>query len=123
MYSQKTQIQVLPIVLVTILSWLLVLFGVNAIADIPVWSRVFMHNFFVLLFFGMVYTSYFRMQKRVNAFAVSIVALSTYCACEVAFWVILYPGQAPYVFSFSDWIFPAFLMTSLVYFFGKLFRT
>jgi len=95
----------------------------NAIEGIPVWPRVFMHNFFVLLFFGMVFISYFRMQKRVNAFIVSIIALSTYCACEFGFWVILYPKQAPYAFSFSDWIFPAFLMVSLVYFFGKLFRT
>jgi hypothetical protein len=123
MNAQKQQIQVLPIVLVTILSWLLVLFGVNALEEIPVWPRVFMHNFFVLLFFGMVFISYFRMQKRVNAFAVSIIALSTYCVSEIAFWIILYPGKAPYVFSFSDWILPAFLMTSLIYFFGKLFRT
>ena len=109
----------LPVILFTFIAWLLIIILLHFLSFLSGTVHLFLHNSLSLLCFGSLFFLYFRSHRFVEVFPVTAGVMLTFLVSEAAFWLILYPGQSPYSFTFLDWVLPVFFMITSVYFVGK----
>ncbi|MDX1607907.1 MAG: hypothetical protein R3251_01730 [Candidatus Spechtbacterales bacterium] len=114
--------QALIIFSITLFGWLLAL-GIFTLAkDMPRNAFIAVHYIVDIIIFGGIYILYFKFIKQHFApFAVVAVAMGSLFIFEFILWRFVAPEQAHTYLNFVDWIVPAFIIASSIYFAGKYF--
>jgi hypothetical protein len=102
-------------------GWLPILLSLGLIRDLPRLLFVLGHYLLDILVFGGVFAAYYRNVGHFSPFATMAIAMLSLFAIEFIYWKFLYTGELWFL-NFVDWIVPAFLVASTIYFVGLLFE-
>jgi len=102
-------------------GWLPILLSLGLLRDLPRLFFVLIHYLLDILVFGGVFAAYYRNVSHFSPFATMAVAMLSLFAIEFVYWKFFYSGELWFL-NFVDWIVPAFLVASTIYFVGQLFE-
>lgn len=114
-------ISALTVALFAWVAWLPILAALALIRSLPrVWF-VSLHYALDILVFGLVFAAYHKYMGRFSPFGTMAIAMLSLFAIEFVWWRFFYNGELWFL-NFVDWIVPAFLVASTIYFTGVLLR-
>ena len=117
----QATISVLTVALFAFIAWLPILAALVLMRNLPrVWF-VALHYGLDILLFGLVFAVYHKRLGRFSPFGTMAIAMFSLFAIEFVFWNFFYRGELWFL-NFVDWIVPAFLVASTVYFAGVVFQ-
>jgi len=102
-------------------GWLPILMALGLLRDLPRLLFVLTHYALDVLVFAGVFAAYYRNVGHFSPFATMAIAMLSLFAIEFIYWRFLYTGELWFL-NFVDWIVPAFLVASTIYFVGLLFE-
>ena len=113
----QTIISGFTVFIFSFVGWMAAL-GVLAFAkEWPRFLFVALHYASNVLLFGVLFGVYFRYVHQFSPFVTMVIAMVSLFGFEFVFWRFLYHG--PFWFlNFVDWMVPAFIVASTVYFTG-----
>lgn len=112
---------VLTVTIFAFFGWLPILLSLALIRDLPRPLFVLIHYLLDILVFAGVFAAYHRHVGLFSPFATMAIAMLSLFAIEFVYWKFLYSGELWFL-NFVDWIVPAFLVASTIYFIGLLFQ-
>ena len=98
-------------------AWLAVLLALSVARGLPRAAFVVAHYGLDILIFGVGFALYHRYIRYFSPFATMAIAMSSLFTVEFIFWRFFYKGELWFL-NFVDWIVPAFLVASTIYFAG-----
>lgn len=113
-------IRVATVAITTFIPWLITLAALGTAGSLvrPVFVTV--QYVLVVLLYGVAFGIYFRDRKEVDPFTVTIIAMLCLFVYEFMYIVFFYEGSRWFL-TYVDWLVPAFLIASTVYWTGKFF--
>jgi len=96
------------------LPWVIVIFLLSLLQAFPRPLFLFIHYILNLIAFGVVFRSYYQTRPKARPFVTTVQTVVALIVFEVLFWNFFANGWAP-SFTFVDWIFPLFLVATIVY--------
>ena len=115
---------VLPALTVSIFSsiaWLIALLGLYLARDISRLWFITVHYALDILIFAVLFGAYFKYVGHYTPFTTMAIAMASLFVIELVFWKFVYTGELWFL-NFVDWIVPAFLVASTIYFTGTFFE-
>jgi hypothetical protein len=109
----------LPIVATAFVPWFIKITLLFKITEFPRSLLVAAHWLMVVLFFGVTFSWYFQRHPKAEPFIVTIIAMVSLAVFEYIYFSYFYTGDLWFL-TYADWIVPAFLIASTIYFVGKL---
>lgn len=106
----------------TTLGWFTVLGLLAVLGRLPRFWFVMSHYVVDAFVFGLIFWFLFRRVDGVTPFSGMAIAMLTLAALEYVAWGLIYKGDLWFL-TFEDWIVPAFIIASTVYFAGVYART
>jgi hypothetical protein len=98
-----------------------ILFLLNFAKDWPKIWFVTIHYFLNALVFGAAFYFYYKMFGHYSAFTAMAIAMVSLFIIEFVFFRFFYKGELWFL-NFWDWILPAFIVATTVYFVTRLVR-
>jgi len=114
-------VAVLTVAFFAFFGWLPVLLSLTLIRDMPRPFFVLIHYLADIVVFAGVFAAYHRHIGHFSAFGTMAIAMLSLFAIEFVYWKFFYSGELWFL-NFVDWIVPAFLVASTIYFVGRLFQ-
>src|SRR3989344_1592847 len=113
----QTIISGFTVFIFSFVGWVVALGALAFAKDWPRFLFVALHYALNVLLFGVLFGVYFRYVHHFSPFATMAIAMVSLFWIEFVFWRFLYHG--PFWFlNFVDWMVPAFIVVSTVYFTG-----
>lgn len=97
--------------------WAITLFVLSLLQTIPRLLFICLHYVLTIVVFGIVFRSYYHTHPKTRPFITTAHAFSALVVFELVFWQFFSSGSRSY-FNYVDWIFPAFLIATVVYLTG-----
>ena len=101
--------------LLALLGWGVVLGILFYVKDMPRIWFIILHYLVDIVVFGGIFWVYAKFGQKVEPFQTMAIAMIALIAAEFVLWKFVAPGNTQYL-TFVDWIVPAFLIASTVYF-------
>lgn len=101
-----------------LVAWVIVLFLLNLIIHLPRGFFIALHAIVDLLVFGVVFHYYYEAHASAKAFETTAWAVVLLFVFEAILFTFFLPNMTQYL-NFIDWIFPAFLIATIVYVVGS----
>lgn len=114
-------IRVATIAITSFIPWIITLAALGATASWPRLLFVLIHYTLNVLLFGVAFSLYFRGHPGVDPFTVTLIAMASLVVYEVIYFGFIYKGELWFL-TYVDWILPAFLIASTIYFLGKIIK-
>lgn len=113
-------VRVATVAITTFIPWLITLAALDTASSLTRPAFVAVHYVLVVLLFGVAFGIYFRDHKGVDPFTVTVIAML--CLFAYEFISIIFFSEGPRWFlTYVDWLVPAFLTASTIYWIGKFF--
>ena len=101
----------------SLIAWVPILLVLSWIRNLPRPWFVLLHYVLDILLFGVVFAVYYRYFGSFSPFATTAIAMVSLFVIEFVFWGLFYHGELWFL-NWVDWIVPAFLVASTVYWVG-----
>ncbi len=118
MIMQARMITFLTVFLYAFVAWIVVVFLLSFLINLPRPAFVSLHYVSDLVLFGVVFRSYYEAHPRANPFETTALTMVSLFILEAILFGVIIPDLG-HLLNFVDWIFPAFLIATTVYIFGK----
>ena len=102
-------------------GWLVVLACLGAVRSASRPAFILLHYALDVVVFGAAFLAYHKWAHRFSPFTTMAIAMLSLFLIEFVFWRFFYSGELWFL-NFVDWIVPAFLVASSVYFAGVVLR-
>ena len=102
----------------TTTAWFIALGALTVLQRLPRIGFILAHYGVDVLVFGAVFLAYYHYFGQVTPFVAMAYAMITLFVLEFFFWQFVYVGEKTYL-NFVDWVVPAFLIATTIYFVGK----
>ncbi len=102
-------------------GWAVILMSLALVRDIPRIGFLLVHYVLNVLVFSILFGIYFKFLHHVSPFATMAIAMVSLFVIEFVYWRFFYTGELWFL-TFLDWILPAFLVASTIYFVGTLLK-
>lgn len=113
-------VRVATVAITTFIPWLITLAALGVSSSLERPAFVVVHYVLVVLLFGVAFGIYFRDRKGVDSFTVTVIAMLCLFAYEVIYVTFFFEGSRWFL-TYVDWLVPAFLIASTVYWTGIFF--
>ncbi len=101
----------------TLIAWTIVLVVQLLLIDASSWLFVLGHYIAAVIVFGYSFRLFFKTEKKLTSYHVTLVALTFFLFAEAVYWIGFYNGEQNYL-NFVNWMLPAFLIVSTIYMVG-----
>lgn len=112
--------QIIIISIFTLVPWGIILYLLSVFKNLPRTYFVLLHYLVNILLFGIVFYIFYARFSHPSPFATMAVSMAVIFVTEFIVWNFLYSGDLWFL-NFFDWMLPAFLIASTVYFVGEFF--
>ncbi len=119
MRAKLTYISIIAIT--AFIPWLITLAALGPASSLPRIAFLAVHYLLIILLFGVAFANYFKGHRKEDPFTVMGVAMLSLFVYEIVYFKFLYEGELWFL-TYWDWIVPAFLIASTIYFVGKAFK-
>jgi len=113
-------VRFVTVAITTFIPWIMTLAALGAASSLPRPAFVVIHYCLVILLFGVAFGIYFRDHKGVDPFTVMVFAMLCLFGYEFCFLMFFFEGS-PWFLTYVDWLVPAFLIASTIYWTGNFF--
>lgn len=110
-------LQILMVSLFSFLGWIITLFIIALLKDIPRIAFVIVHYLINIIIFGSIFALYFKYLNHYSPFMIMAIAMITIFILEFVYFKFIYTSDIWFL-NFLDWILPAFILASTIYFIG-----
>ncbi len=114
-------VSIITVAITAFIPWLLILASLGPAGALPRVLFILVHYTLDVLLFGIAFAHYFKGHQHEDPFVVMVVAMLSLFMYEIVFFKFFYQGEM-WFFSYWDWIVPAFIIASTIYFIGKVLR-
>lgn len=113
--------RVISIAIASFIPWIITLAGLSAAMGLSRPLFIAIHYFLDIALFAIAFAMYFKGHPGEDPFTVMAIAMVCLFVFELAFFAFFYDGDYWFL-SYVDWIIPAFLIASTIYWIGKIMR-
>ena len=113
-------VRVATVAITTFIPWLITLAAFDVSRSLARPAFVGVHYLLVVLLYGVAFGIYFRDRKEVDPFTVTAIAMLCLFAYEFIYIAFFSQGSGWFL-TYIDWLVPAFLIASTVYWTGTFF--
>ena len=114
-------IKIIPIAITAFIPWIIALAGFSAAASLPRSLFITVHYLMDVSLFAIAFIVYFRVHPKSGPFGVMAIAMASLAVFELVYFGYFYEGDLWFL-TYIDWIVPAFLIASTIYWIGKLMK-
>ncbi len=107
--------------LFSFVSWLTILTSFSFLKDAPRAWFVAIHYTLNIAVFSLFFGIHFKFFPSFSPFATMATAMTSLIVFEAIYWGYFYKGELWFL-NFTDWILPAFLIASTIYFVGVFIK-
>ena len=111
--------QYLMVSIFSLVGWFIALGVFSWAKNLPRIMFIVVHYAVDLVVFGLAFYVYFKFFGKLSPFSAMATAMASLFAVEFILWKFFFPGQTAYL-NFVDWIIPAFIIASVIYWVGTL---
>ena len=109
----------LCLIATTLASWGLSLVVLLSVRNFPRFWFIAIHYIVITVIFGVSFYIYRRYFGKFDAFTTTVLAMLVLVIIEFVFWKLIYSGTI-WFFNYVDWIIPAFIIASVIYFVSSI---
>lgn len=113
-------VRVATVAITTFIPWLITLAALGVSGSLARPAFVAIHYLLVVLLYGVAFGIYFRDRNGVDPFTVTMIAMLCLFVYEFVYVTFIFEGSRWFL-TYVDWLIPAFLITSTIYWTGKFF--